>query len=402
MTLGDLRAQIAACTIAERGLQELAGRYGSEPLRDMMAALVDYTERLVRQEIAGWPDGTASFVDYLDSDGIEERSVRIAVELTIRGSEIVADFSGSAPMVRGALNSTKSFVDANVYQAVMSAVSAQIPSTSGAFRPITVITKPGTVTHVVMPGASSMRGVTGFRIFDAVNGALAQLIPARIPAAGEGGNTLAIFSALHPDGERFVYYELVVGTWGACPVSDGNDGLSNPCATAANIPVEVAESEFPILIERYGLVPDSSGPGRYRGGLAIERAWRPLAPDTTLQVRSDRQKHPPYGLAGGGDGAPSANLVTDARGTTAYPPMFSTTIAEGTLYHHRMAGGGGWGDPLERDPQAVADDVRNEKVSPAAARKHYGIVVRDDGTTDSDETAKLRTRLRAERKEEVA
>ena len=123
-----------------------------------------------------------------------------------------------------------------------------------------------------------MRGVTGFRMFDAVNGALAQLIPHRVPAAGEGGNSLAIFAGKALDGERFIYFELVVGTWGARPTADGNDGLCNPAATAANIPVEVAESEFPIRIERYGLVPDSGGPGRYRGGLAIERTWRTLVP----------------------------------------------------------------------------------------------------------------------------
>ena len=402
MTLGDLRAQIAACTIAERGLCDLVDRYGAAPLCEIMARLVDYTERLVRREIAGWPDGTARFEDFLDSDGIEERNVRIAVELTIRGDELIADFSDSSPMVRGALNSTRSFVAANVYQAVISAVVAQIPSTSGAFRPIHVITKPGTVTHVVLPGASSMRGVTGFRVFDAVNGSLAQLIPDRVPAAGEGGNTLAIFSGLRPDGERFVYYELVVGTWGARPVSDGNDGLSNPCATAANIPVEVAEAEFPILIERYGLVPDSAGPGRYRGGLAIERAWRTLVPDTSLQVRSDRQRHRPYGLSGGEAGAPSANHLSVELDTRALPPMFSTTISAGTLYHHRMAGGGGWGDPLERDLEAVAHDVRNEKVSPTQAQERYGVVLRDDGTADEEQSTKLRARVRSGRKEEVA
>jgi N-methylhydantoinase A/oxoprolinase/acetone carboxylase beta subunit/N-methylhydantoinase B/oxoprolinase/acetone carboxylase alpha subunit len=401
MTMGDLRAQLAACTIGERGLCELADRYEATALREIMTRLVDYTERLVRQEIASWPDGTVRFEDFLDSDGIDERSVRIAVELTIRGDEVIADFSDSAPMVRGALNSTKSFVDANVYQAVISAVVAQIPSTSGAFRPITVITKPGTVTHVVMPGASSMRGVTGFRIFDAMNGALAQLIPHRVPAAGEGGNTLGIFSGLRPDGERFVYYELVVGTWGARPVSDGNDGLSNPCATAANIPVEVAEAEFPILIERYGLVPDSGGAGRYRGGLAIERAWRSLAPDTSLQVRSDRQHHRPYGLSGGGEGGPSSNDLGEGREMRSMPPMFSTAIPAGTLYHHRMAGGGGWGDALDREPQAVASDVRNEKVTAEQAHAQYGVVFQDDGTPDEQQTAKLRARMRAATKEDV-
>jgi N-methylhydantoinase A/oxoprolinase/acetone carboxylase beta subunit/N-methylhydantoinase B/oxoprolinase/acetone carboxylase alpha subunit len=402
MTLGDLRAQIAACTIAERGLQELAERYGVAPLCETMGALIDHSEQIVRRHIASWPDGTARFTDYLDSDGIEEGSVPIAVEVTIRGDEIVADFSESAPMVRGALNSTKSFVEANVYQAVISAVEQQIPSTSGAFRPITVITKPGTITHVVLPGASSMRGVTGFRIFDALNGALAQLIPDRIPAAGEGGNTLAIFSGLRPDGELFVYYELVVGTWGACPTNDGNDGLSNPCATAANIPVEVAESEFPILIERYGLVPDSGGPGRYRGGLAIERSWRVLGPQTSLQVRSDRQRHRPYGLAGGEDGAASMNFLSDGSATTRMPPMFSTTVTNGLVFHHRMAGGGGWGDPLERDPEAVARDVRDDKVTAGNARDRYGVALTDGGTPDLEQTRQLRARMRLDRKEHVA
>ena len=365
MTMGDINAQIAACNIAERALHDLAGRYGSDRLVHLMARIVDHTEKVVRAEIASWPDGTASFVDYLDSDGIDVGDVRIEVELRVHGDEVTVDLSRSAPMVRGALNSTRSFTEATVYQAIMSAVSSEIPTSSGAFRPVNVVTKPGTVAHVVMPAASTMRGVTGFRMFDAVNGALAELIPHRIPAAGEGGNSLAIFAAKRPDGEPFIYFELVVGTWGARPTADGNDGLCNPAATAANIPVEVAESEFPIMIERYGLVPDSGGPGRYRGGLAIERTWRTLVPDTTLQVRSDRQNHAPYGLYGGLPGGTSANELSNGSGSHAYPPMFSTTIDNGTVYHHRMAGGGGWGDPLDRDPDSVAHDVRNEKVSAA-------------------------------------
>jgi 5-oxoprolinase (ATP-hydrolysing) len=394
MTMGDLNAQIAACNIAERALHDLAGRYGSERLVHLMARLVDHTEKVVRSEIASWPDGTASFVDYLDSDGIDVSDVRIEVELRVHGDEVTVDLSRSAPMVRGALNSTRSFTEATVYQAIMSAVSSEIPTSSGAFRPVNIVTKPGTVAHVVMPAASTMRGVTGFRMFDAVNGALAQLIPHRVPAAGEGGNSLAIFAAKRPGGDPFIYFELVVGTWGARPTADGNDGLCNPAATAANIPVEVAESEFPIRIERYGLVPDSGGPGRYRGGLAIERTWRTLVPDTTLQVRSDRQNHAPYGLYGGLPGGRSANELSNGGGSHAYPPMFSTTLDIGTVYHHRMAGGGGWGDPLDRDPAAVAQDVRNEKVGTRSASEHYGVVLAADGSVDVAGTAELRASMR--------
>ncbi|HUG64612.1 MAG TPA: hydantoinase B/oxoprolinase family protein [Gaiellaceae bacterium] len=391
MTLGDLGAQVAACTVAERALLELAERHGVERLAALMTGLVEHTERLVRREIAMWPDGTASFTDYLDSDGIDRVDVPISVTVAIAGDTIVADFSESSPMVRGSLNSTRSFVQAVVYQAVRAALTLDVPNTSGAFRPIEVITKPGTITEVVMPGASSMRGVTGFRAFDAVNGALAQLIPDRVPAAGEGGNTLAIFSAEGRDGERFVYYELVTGTWGATPEGDGNDGLANPCSVAANIPVEVAESEFPIVVERYGLVPDTGGAGRHRGGLAIERVWRCLTDDTSLIVRSDRRAHPPYGLQGGLPGATSVNALRRPDGSEAeLPSMFSTTIQAGDVYVHRTAGGGGFGAPFERAPALVAEDIANGKVSAGAALDEYGVVLRPEGTVDEEATREER------------
>ena len=248
-----------------------------------------------------------------------------------------------------------------------------MPNSSGAFRPITVLTRPGTVAHVVMPGASSMRGVTGFRALDAVNGALAQLIPDRVPAAGEGGNTLAVFGANRGDGSPFIFYELVVGTWGGTPQDDGNDGLTNPASLAANIPVEVAEAEFPIRVERYGLVPDSGGAGLHRGGLAIERVWRCLTPDTSLIIRSDRAVHPPYGLHGGKPGALSSNVLLRADGSEErLPSMVSTRIGIGDVYVHRTAGGGGWGDPAERDPARVAADLADGKVSVEAAEREYG------------------------------
>ncbi|MBA2475893.1 MAG: hydantoinase B/oxoprolinase family protein [Actinobacteria bacterium] len=392
MTLGDLGAQVAACSVAERGLQELAARYGSGRLAALMEGLIEHTERLVRHELASWPDGSAEFTDYLDSDGIEVREVPVHVRVSIAGDELTADFSQSAPMVRGALNSTRSFVAAAVYQAVRAALAVEVPNTSGAFRPVHVITKPGTIAEVVMPGASSMRGVTGFRVVDAVAGALAQLVPERIPAAGEGGNTIAVFGGGREGGERFVYSELVTGTWGGTPEADGNDGVSNPAATASNIPVEVAESEFPIVVERYGLVPDTGGAGRFRGGLAIERSWRCLTPDTSLVVRSDRQLHAPYGLAGGDDGARSANLLRHADGSEEQlPPMFSRVVQRGDVFHHRTAGGGGFGDPLEREPEAVAADVRDGKVGVEAARERYGVVVRE-GAVDDAATAAERSR----------
>jgi N-methylhydantoinase B/oxoprolinase/acetone carboxylase alpha subunit len=393
--LGDLSAQVAACHIGDRSLQELARRYGRERLASLMAGLLDHTEALLRGEIAKWPDGTVTFTDYLDSDGIDVCDVPITVDLTVRGDELVADFSRSAPMVRGALNCTPSFVEASVYHTVMAASGIDIPRTAGALRPITVVTRPGTVTHVVMPGASSMRGITGYRVSDVMNGALAQLVPGRVPAAGEGGSTLAFFTG-RIDDRQWVYSELVVGTWGGRPLADGNDGLANPCASMANIPVELAESDWPILIERYGLVTDSGGAGRYRGGLAIERVWRVLEPDTAVHVRSDRQVHRPYGLDGGYEGAPSSSLLFRRNGTLERkPPMFVDLLQPGEVFHHRQPGGGGFGDPRTREPQAVAEDVRDDKVSLASARELYGVVIGRDGGVDESATVALRAEVGA-------
>jgi len=394
MALGDIKAQIAACRAGEKALQELAERYGREELAELMEGLLDYTEGLVRGEISGWPDGTARFEDYLDSDGLEETEVRVVAEVTISGDMITADFSESDPMVRGALNSTRSFTQAAVYHTVRCAMEGDIPYTGGAFRPIEVITKPGTVAHVVMPAASSARGVTGFRMIDALNGALAQLIPERVAAAGEGGNTLAIFGT-DWEGQHHIFFELPVGTWGATAVADGNDGVSNLASAAANIPVEVAEAEFPIMIECYGFVPDTGGPGEYRGGLSIERAWRCRSLEASLTIRSDRRHHPPYGLNGGKPGTRSINLRRGEDGSEeVLPSMVSTTLMKGEVFYHRLPGGGGHGDSLLRDPEAVAADVLNEKISPAHARAEYGVAFAADGLVDEQETRALRVRLR--------
>lgn len=395
MLFGDLGAQVAACSVGERALQAMVERYGTERLAELMDGLIDYTEVLMRREISSWPDGTAGFTDYMDSDGIEARDVAISVKVTIDGDEVEVDLSDSDPMVAGSLNATRSFIVATAYHCVMSASASEFPNTAGAFRPVKIVTKPGTVTHAVYPGANSMRGVTGFRAFDAINGALAQLVPDRVPAAGEGGNTVVILGGHHEDGEPFVYFELLVGTWGATPENDGNDGLSNPIATAANVPIEVAEAEFPIIIERYGLVPDSGGAGLHRGGLGLEKSWRPLVP-TSLLIRSDRQRHPPFGLMGGGPGGLSSNTVFRLSGDSErFPPMFSDGLAAGELYHHVQAGGGGWGDPLERDPERVAEDVRNGKVGSEAAQRCYGVILADGDTADMAPTVYTRRKMRS-------
>jgi N-methylhydantoinase B len=253
-----------------------------------------------------------------------------------------------------------------------------VPNTAGIFRPLRLVAPAGTVINGSMPAASSMRGITGFRMVDAVFGALAGLLPDRVFAAGEGGNTLVIIGGKRErkgKQEPYVYFEVVSGTWGARPDRDGNDGLCSPANVATNIPVEQAECEYPIRVDQYGFVRDSGGAGCFRGGLAVERKWTLLAGDAHLAIRSDRRDHLPYGLYGGKPGSPSTSILSGPNGEDVLRTMVSTRMRAGEHLYHRQPGGGGWGDPLMRDPEAVGRDVRNDKVSLEAAREAYGVVL---------------------------
>jgi N-methylhydantoinase B len=393
MTVGDVRAQLAACHIGERAIHELIDRYDVETFRTCSSDLIDYTERLIRAEIAAWPKGQYSFTDYMDSDGCGGPPVKLHVTLTIAGDSLTADFTGTDPQTRGALNCTVGFVFAVVALCVRSVMQESVPNNAGIFRPLNIIAPPGTVVNGVMPAASSMRGVTGFRLVDAVFGALAQFLPDRVFAASEGGNTLVVIGGQRAERSSYVYYELLTGTWGARPDRDGNDGLCSICNIASNIPVEQAECEYPIRIERYGLVCDSGGAGKFRGGMSVEREWTLLDGDAHLAIRSDRRDHPPYGLQGGSNGTPSNTIFHHADHDEVLPTMISTRMKTRETIYHKQPGGGGYGNPLDRAPAAVAWDVKNGRVSIEAARKQYGVVL-DPSTLGVDEagTAALRAK----------
>jgi N-methylhydantoinase B len=340
--------------------------------------LIEYTERLVRAEIATWPDGRYTFTDYLDSDGVGGGPVKIQVALTVDGDSLTADFTGTSPQVRGALNATPSFTTSAVALCIRGVLKGSIPNTEGMFRPIHMVVPEGSVLHGRMPAASSMRGVTGFRVVDAVFGALAKFLPDRVFAACDGGNSLVILGGQRDNGDPYIFYELISGTWGARPDRDANDGLCNPANVNSNIPVEQAECEYPLLIEKYGLVDDSGGPGQFRGGMGVERAWKLLAGEAQLTIRSDRRDHPPYGLAGGKPGMGSTTILIRDGVSEELPTCVTTRIKAGDRLYHRHPGGGGWGDPLQRDPAAVHEDVRNNRVSVEAAHDEYGLMVELD------------------------
>jgi N-methylhydantoinase B len=389
---GDLEAQLAACRIAERGMTELVSRYGVEELEIAFEALLDYSERGARKAISALPDGCYRFVDHLDDDGITPgQPVRVNLALTIDGDTVTADFTGSSAQVAGAINATNSFTKSAVYFAIRSIVREDVPNNAGFFRPIIVNAPLGSFLNPRAPAACAARGVSGFRVIDTMFGALAQVEPDRVRAAGEGGTTSYSLASVDAEGRLNLFREAVMGAWGAGANWDGVDGVANPAANISNAPVELVEHQAPVLVERYALKQDSGGPGAKRGGLAVERQFRNLAEKASLQLRSDRRFHPPYGTAGGEAGAPSATHVSTTDGWKMLPTKFIKPLTQGQSVRHVTAAGGGHGDPKTRDPEAVLLDVRNGKVSPEQAKTAYGVVIAQrPWRIDAEATAAMR------------
>ena len=366
---GDLRAQLAACHIAERQFAELVARYGPDRIRVYMKETIDYAERLTRAALEKLPDGEWSFEDWIDDDGIDYgKPIRLLVTIRKRGGHMVVDWTGTHPQVKGAINNTLSFTKAASYTGVRSVLPPGIPNNEGVFRAIEVICPPGTVGNGVLPAACAARGLTGFRMTDCMFGALAMMLPDRVKAAGDGGNTGISIGGYYADRRPFVYVDFTCGAWGGRPWADGLDGNSHMFANMASHSIEVTEAEHPISLLAYEFVPDKAGAGKYRGGAPFKRDYRFNETEAVLQVRSDRRDHRPFGLYGGSPGQPSENYLNPDDENRTLPGKLTMSVKRGDVFRHVLAGAGGWGDPLERDPAAVLRDVRNELLSAAKAR----------------------------------
>jgi len=393
--LGDLRAQLAACHIGQQGLLRLIERYGAERLQSHFRELLDYTERLARQEIQGMPEGEYEFTDYLDDDGIDPGPIPIRVRVAIHGDSLTVDFSGTSAQVKGGINSPLPFTKSTAYACIRCLMDPSIPSNAGHFRPIRVIAPEGSLLNPVLPAPVAARGLTAFRVANALFGALAQALPERAMACEVGGDTGVSIGGYDSQGRPFVLLEFLHGSWGGQAGRDGLDANASLVVNFSNNPIEMIEAELPIAIEQYGFVPDSGGPGKYRGGLALVRDYRFLEEEATLQIRSDRRTHRPYGLGGGREGTPSLNILNPAGEKRELGSKVTLTIKRGDLFRHTVAGAGGFGEPFERDPERVLRDVREEKITVAHAREEYGVVIGEVGMgVDLEATRQLRAAAR--------
>ena len=389
---GDLRAQLAACEIAEREIRAQVARHGLDPARAMMREMLDYTERMTRAALAELRDGEYEFEDWIDDDGVDfGKPIRLFVTVRKRGDRIAFDWAGSSPQVKGAINATLSVTQATSFTAIRSLLPADVPNNDGTFRAVEVTAPRGTIANMELPGACAARGLTGFRMLDCAFGALAKMAPEKVCAASDGGNVGISVGGYRADRSPFIYVDFTCGTWGGRPFSDGLEGNANLLANMAAQSAEVSEIENPVEILANELVADACGAGRFRGGAPFYRDYRMREEEATVQIRSDRRTHRPYGLYGGRPGAPGAVVLNPEGDAKTLPSKVTMTCRRGDVVRWVLPGGGGWGDPLERDPERVLRDVRNELVGPAAAERDYGVVV-DTGRWTVDEAATVRLR----------
>ena len=390
---GDIRAQLAACNIAERQFLELVDEHGVNIMSKFLLDFVDYAERVTKAALLELPDGEWSFEDWIDDDGVDiGHPIRLFVKFNKKGDRLFADWTGTSEQVKGAINNTLSFTKAATYCGVKCILPNDVPANEGFFRCIEVTAPPGTIANGVLPAACAARGLTGFRMVDCVLGALAMMLPNKVMAASDGGNTGISIGGYDSDRNPFIYVDFACGTWGARPWADGLSGNSNLFANMATQSIEVCEAENPVEILAYEFVPDKAGAGKFRGGTPYRRDYKLLETEAVLQVRSDRKVFRPYGLYGGNPGASSSNIMNPGKDNLPLGSKLTMTMYSGEVLRHELAGGGGWGDPLERNPEKVLRDVRNELVSINSAREDYGVVIQlDSWSVDYNATQKLRS-----------
>ena len=395
---GDFRAQISACELGERGFQDLGRQYGLDRLETLFDHLLDYTEELTRQAISRLQDGQWEFADHIDNDGFTNDPVPIRVRIKKAGDTITADYTGTSPQVKGAINSTLSYTSSITYACVKSVLGVDIPNNAGFFRPINIVAPEGSFVNPQLPAPVAARGLAAMRITETLFGAFAKMLPDKIFACGVGLDTGVTIAGYFADRRPFLFLEFMYVSWGGGPDRDGIDGASLPHSNYSNTPIEVIEAEQPVMIDCYGFVPDRCGAGKFRGGLAFQRHYRLLADEADLQLRSDRQKYLPYGLHGGQSGKPSISQMNRNDGDLeTLPSKGLFQMQRGNVFHHITAGAAGWGDPLDRDVNNILEDVVNEKLSPEYVRREYSVVVErnSDGITweiNFEATEQLRQR----------
>ena len=381
--LGDLRAQYASCETAERRLDTLIARYGFDTLKAAMAEIIARAERMTRARIADFPDGDYHARDCLDGDGRSEDRTWVDVKIAIRGSDIVADLRDSSDQSSGGMNCSRSAAASAVQYAIKSITDPENPPNAGSYRPISIKTRPGSLVDARKPGSMVGFGDVCYRVLDATMAAIAGAVGDRGIASGSGSTGTAVIAGRRSradGGHYFSTIELSSGAYGARATRDGLNAIRYGPGNAGHIPIEADEMENPLFFEAYEIVPDTGGAGRFRGGNGFVRAFRVESDRAQICLCADRHATPPPGLFGGQPGTTARYVLDPGSDRERILPSKTPYIdlEPGTLVHVQSAGGGGYGDPRERDPELIAHDLKNGYVTEAGARAAYGCTATPD------------------------
>ena len=362
--MGDINAQLAACSIGVRRITELTRKFGHDALTGLFSELLDRSEIMTRKALAKIPQGTYRYVDYLDNDGVDlDKPIRIEVAVTVGQSGIHIDFTGTSPQVRGPMNCVPSGSLAAACFAIRALTDPAIPTNAGCFRPISLHLPPGSLVNPVEPAPVNARTSTIKRITGCIVSALADILPDRIPAPSAGEMALVAFGGRRPTGENFVTGDLIASGSGASATSDGVDVIETDATNCMNLPAEAMEMETPIRLHRVALRPGSGGDGAFRGGLGTEREYEVLTDNVTFTHRGERHLSAARGIFGGGDGACGESTILRADGTTeTIPSKIVARLMKGDRVIVRTAGGAGYGDPTQRTAAMRRSDVADGKV----------------------------------------
>ena len=376
--LGDLRAQMAANLLGKKRVLELVNRYGVETLHEAMEEIMNYSERRMRIEVSKMPKGSYSAEDYLENTGTSNKKVKIEVTVTIKKNQLIIDYTGTDKQVNGPVNAVLGVTLSGVHYVLRCLTDPTIPMNDGCYRPVEIHVPKGTLMNPAPPAPVAGGNVeTSQRNVDVLLKAFAQILPEKVCAACQGTMNNIAVGGMNPENRKhWTFYETIAGGFGGRRGIDGVDAIHTHMTNTMNTPIEAIETVYPIRFLKYELRENSGGAGKWRGGVGLERSWMLLASSATLSVLAERTKMSPWGLYGGKKGAKGAYYVIKPNGKRMKLKSKCTVkVEKGDIFVVKTPGGGGYGNPMEREPKLVLHDVLNGLVPLEAAKKDYGVAI---------------------------
>ena len=373
---GDLMAQLASNNVGEKRFIELCEEFGVDLVLEAIKELENYCERRMNKELDKFPAGIYEFEDTLENDGINNDPIIIKVKITVGDGKFKVDFTGTSPQTEGPLNAVKPMTLSCIYYVLRAVTDPTIPPNTGTFRNIEIIAPEGSLVNAHFPAATgSGNSITCQRIVDTLLGALAKAVPDKIGAAATGSMNGVQMGGYNPETHSyFTHGETYGGGYGGSKQFDGTSGVNSHMTNTRNAPVEVLETVMPVRVERYGLIPDSEGPGLHRGGFGITRVMTVLADGVDCFIASDRMTNPPWGLVGGKHArGPRFSVVTENT-VNELPSKSRVRLNRNDRLVIETSGGGGWGNPYDRSQEGIVQDIQNELISSERAEKEYGYI----------------------------